>query len=190
MPFVVVLDADVIYSVGLTDLYITLAGSGLYRVHWSSAILDEALRNLVEKHPSKEAVLRKRFEDMNRAEPSALVDPPAELIAAMTNHPEDRHVLAAAVHARAEVIVTVNVKHFPPQACEPHFIEAQDPDEFTTYLVDLDPEAVWYAIQQMAKRRKRPPQTAEEVLSYLADKHMPKAMSLLRSWLEGQEVRD
>jgi len=31
----------------------------------------------------------------------------------MTNHPKDRHVLAAAVRCNAEVIVTHNVKEFP-----------------------------------------------------------------------------
>lgn len=36
-----------------------------------------------------------------------------DLIAAMNNHYKDRHVLAAAVRERAEVIVTTNLKHFP-----------------------------------------------------------------------------
>lgn len=183
MAFAVVLDSNVLYSVALTDLFITLTGSGFYRVHWSPDILDEALRNLIEQNPGKEGALRERFEDMTSAEPSALVDPPPELIAAMTNDPKDRHVLAAAVHARAEVIVTFNLADFPAESCEPHFIEAQHPDEFTSYSVDVDPAAIWRAIQRMAGRRSRPPQSPEDVLTYLEENYLPQSMARLRSWI-------
>lgn len=174
MAFPVVLDANVVYSVALTDFYVTLAGSGLFRLHWSSKILDEALENLIERFPDKEDALRKRFEDMQRAEPAALSDPPQRLIDAMTNDPKDRHVLACAVHSGAEVIVTFDIGDFAPEACEPHFVEAQHPDEFTTYLVDLDPEEVWKAIERMASRRQNPPQTPMEILSYLQTEHLPE----------------
>ena len=56
------------------------------------------------------------------------------LEAAMTNAPEDRHVLAAAVAASAEVIVTFNLNDFPTEACRPHEIEAMHPDEFLLIL--------------------------------------------------------
>lgn len=102
----------------------------------------------------------------------------------MTNDPDDRHVLATAVHAHAEVVVTFNVDDFPAASCEPHFIEAQHPDEFTRYLVDLDAGAVWEAIQRMAGRKVNPPQTPEEVLAHLEGEYLPQSMSLLREWFE------
>lgn len=34
----------------------------------------------------------------------------------MTCDEKDRHVLVAAVHARAEVLVTFNVRDFPPES--------------------------------------------------------------------------
>ena len=40
------------------------------------------------------------------------------------NDEKDRHVLAAAVKARASVIVTFNLKHFPPSALQPLGIDA------------------------------------------------------------------
>lgn len=41
------------------------------------------------------------------------------LIPAMTNHEKDRHVLAAAVRANAELVVTDNKKDFPLSAVKP-----------------------------------------------------------------------
>lgn len=51
---------------------------------------------------------------------------------------DDRHVVAAAIRAGAQVIVTANVKDFPAAALEPFNIEAQHPDVFIVGLIDLD----------------------------------------------------
>jgi hypothetical protein len=44
--------------------------------------------------------------------------------------PGDRHVLAAAIRGRADVIVTRNLRDFPPDRLAPYGIEAQHPDTF------------------------------------------------------------
>lgn len=49
---------------------------------------------------------------MERAFPDAMVDENEALKLVMLNHPEDRHVGAAAVTARARPIVTSNLKGF------------------------------------------------------------------------------
>ena len=58
---------------------------------------------------------------------------------AMTNDPSDRHVLAAAVAAGSELIVTFNLDDFPAEACEPLGVEAIHPDDFLLDLHDLNP---------------------------------------------------
>ena len=65
-----------------------------------------------------------------------------DLISAMTNHPKDRHVLAAAVRCHAEVIVTHNVKDFPRTALEPYSITVLGPSTFLRNLYEIDPEFV------------------------------------------------
>lgn len=50
--------------------------------------------------------------------------------AILANHRGDRHVLAAAVRGRADVIVTENLRHFAAYAPDPYSVEAQAPDEF------------------------------------------------------------
>jgi predicted nucleic acid-binding protein len=44
--------------------------------------------------------------------PDSMVASYQPLVAQMTNHPKDRHVLAAAVASRADYLVTFNLKDF------------------------------------------------------------------------------
>lgn len=180
MAFTVVFDANVLFPISLCDLYITAAGKHLYRAHWSAKILEEVESAYLSKVPSADSVkIRRRIDLMNEADPGALIDTPPELIQAMTNDPKDRHVLATAVAAGADVLVTFNLKDFPESACAPYGIEAQHPDDFTEHLVDLDPSAIWECLTEMSARKRNPPVTPEQVRDYLKGKYLPKAMRLL-----------
>ena len=46
-PFIVVLDADVLFPFTLRDTLLRAAAAGFYQVRWSAQILDEMTRNLV-----------------------------------------------------------------------------------------------------------------------------------------------
>gem|GEM_PF-5005500 len=48
----------------------------------------------------------------------------------------DRHVLAAAIHGCASVIVTLNLRDFPADRLAPHGLEAQHPDDFIGGLLE------------------------------------------------------
>jgi hypothetical protein len=179
--FPVVLDANVLFGLMTTDILLTTAGRRMYRAHWTADILDEAERNILTKRPDLAAsAVARRFDAMRRAMPEAMLDtPPQELIDAMTNHAGDRHVLAAAVSARAEVIATENGKHFPPAACIPFGIETRTLDEFICDLVSLNASDVWSSIGEMAERRMRPPQSITAVCDVL-ETHIPRALGELR----------
>jgi predicted nucleic acid-binding protein len=56
---------------------------------------------------------------MQQAFPKATVQGYEVRIAAMTNDAKDRHILATAVHIRAQIIVTNNIRHFPSAALAP-----------------------------------------------------------------------
>ena len=53
--------------------------------------------------------------------------------------PDDRHVLAAAIIGRCDVIVTQNVKDFPEISLAPYAIDVQHPDEFLCNHLNLAP---------------------------------------------------
>ncbi len=82
----------------------------------------------------------------------------------MDNHPKDRHVLAAAVKCRAQVIVTYNKRDFPAAIMERWGIEAHGPSTFLRYLYDLDPSAVVEKLREQAEDLGR---TLEEQLAVL-----------------------
>jgi predicted nucleic acid-binding protein len=116
---VVVLDANVLYSIEVTDVVVTLATRRIIRAHWSPAILDEVRRNLALRPDLTAAAIEYWIGQMNRALPGALDEAPPELVGAMPVNPKDRHVLALAVHVGASVVVTDNVRDFPAEACQP-----------------------------------------------------------------------
>jgi len=93
--------------------------------------------------------------------------------------PDDRHVVAAAIVGKAEVIVTLNLKDFPAAALAPFGIEALHPDEFLVRLFGQDPDAVCEAVRRQRANLKNPPYTAEELLARLADNGVPRLAQLL-----------
>src|SRR5262249_13408474 len=129
------LDASVLVPVSLADTLLRAAAARLYEPVWSDDILVEVERNLVADGLTTEDGARRRINAMREAFPGSVVQGYRGRIADMTNHPDDRHVLAAAVVANSPIIVTSNRRHFPRHALVPHEIEALTPDEF---LVRLD----------------------------------------------------
>jgi hypothetical protein len=79
----------------------------------------------------------------------------------MPNHPKDRHVVAAAVKAGAQVITTANLKDF---AALPDGIEAQSPDEFLCNIFDLDPVGFDELLREQAADLVKPPMSFDELL--------------------------
>jgi predicted nucleic acid-binding protein len=129
VAFPAFLDTCVLYPAYLCDTLLRLAEASAYRPLWSADVLAELRRNLVARGIPAERVDR-RLMHMTRSFPDALITGYEPLIDGMTNHPKDRHVLAASVRANAEVIVTFNLNDFPEPALKPYDIAAIDPDEF------------------------------------------------------------
>ncbi|MEH1976357.1 MAG: hypothetical protein V7L02_24695 [Nostoc sp.] len=106
--------------------------AGLYVPHWSQEILDGATRNLVNTSRLTTTQAMRLEARIKEAFPAALIVITDSIVQLMTNHPGDRHVLAAGVVAKANIIVTSNLKHFQDQDLAPWQIEAKSPDEFLT----------------------------------------------------------
>lgn len=180
MVLSVVLDACVLYPVGLRDTLLNIAEAGCLRVLWTEQILTETSRNIVADIPGLTAEhLDKTFAAMRRAFPEAMVEGYEHLVDSMTNHPGDRHVLAAAVAAEADVVVTINTRHFPAEACEPHGVSVQTPDSLLCDVADVWPELVVAVLSAQAGRKTQPPMSLADMLDRL-EAHVPVFVASVR----------
>jgi len=135
-------DACVLYPAPLRDLLMQLALTDLFRAKWSNAIHDEWIRSLLKVRADlKREQLERTRELMDTGVRDALVSGFEKLIPSLElPDPDDRHVLAAAIRGRCDVIVTYNLSDFPAEKLAEYDIEAQHPDEFIGHLCNLRDE--------------------------------------------------
>ncbi len=177
---IAVLDANVLFPASLRDILLDAAEIDLYRLCWSWMILAEMSRNLILQQKVTEAGSQRLLSRMQDIFPEAMItENYAPLIASMTNHPKDRHVLAAAVAKGASIIVTFNIRDFPATALAPYGIVTQTPDEFLLSLYALYPREVPMLIRTQAQTLRNPPKTPLEVLATLAQ-HAPTFTARVR----------
>jgi len=167
--FTVFFDANVLVPVSVTDLVLRAAEQGLFLPRWSQKVLDEAMRAIGRSRPNlPPSRIRTRMQAMNARFPEAQVDGYDSLISMIdTPDPNDRHVIAAARFGHADLIVTRNLKDFPPVSVERWGLEAVTPDTFLRDLFDLFPQVMLVILREQAADMQHPPQQVEDVLASL-----------------------
>jgi predicted nucleic acid-binding protein len=176
--FCAFLDASVLYPVSLRNLLMRLTLAGLFQARWSALVHDEWIRSVLRDHPhippARLHALRAAMDD--QAEDSLVVGYEPLIESLHLPDPDDRHVLAAAIFARADVIVTCNLKDFPDQA--------QHPDEFVRHMLDLAPVAVVDAVRSQQARLVNPPVAISELLALFEKLGLIESVSELRHLLK------
>lgn len=95
---------------------------------------------------------------MNAVFDDACVEGWEELLGAISLPDEsDRHVMAAVIQGRADLIVTANLKDFPTEVLGRFNLETQHPDEFFVNQLDPDPAGVMRSLQMQASAARTPP---------------------------------
>ena len=152
-------DASVLYPSLTRNLLIHLATSGLVAARWTEQIQDEWTRNLLQDRPDlvPERLNRTR-RLMDAAVPDALVDGYQELLESLSlPDPDDRHVLAAAITARADVLITWNLRHFPYETVNSYDIELLTPDDLVCRLLAQSPQETRQAVEALRVSLRNPP---------------------------------
>lgn len=187
--FGVVLDACTLVPISLTATMLSLAEMELFQPIWSERILDETLRALTKIYPNESPLkFEARIVNMKQVFPEALVRGWENLepgISAIWPDPNDAHVVAAAIRGRAELIVTENIKDFPPDLLAEFGLHALVPDDFLLDLWDLNRDAVVKALVLQAERTNNPALSVQKILKHLKN-FAPKFSSIAR--LSGIEV--
>lgn len=180
-------DADVLYGSQLRNLLMHLALTGLFRAKWSADVHEEWMTRLLRNRPdlTREKLERTRMLMDKHAE-DTLVTGYEDLIEGLRlPDPNDRHVLAAAIRGRADVIVTRNVRDFPADVLGRFGIEAQHPDEFVVHLLDLAPGLVIDAALRHCESLKSPEKTVEQYLEMLVTEGLTETAAILREYMIG-----
>lgn len=164
-----VYDANVLYPSTLRDLLIRLAQAGMVQAKWTDRILDEVFQNLIKDRADLDPIRLDRTRSlMNAAVRDCLVTGYEPLIGALgLPDPDDRHVLAAAIRCRAQVVVTNNLRDYPADVLRDWDIEPLSADDFVLDQIDLSPKTVWGCVQQIADSWRNPPGHTADVLARL-----------------------
>ena len=174
---IAVLDACVLVQAPLRDTLLRLAEPpSLYQPIWSEEIIIEmkrALERQIGLAPGKTAYLER---ELRRHFPDSWVTGFETLVHKMTNDEKDRHVLAAAVRAGAQVIVTFNKRHFPPASTSRWNVEAVGPGAFLQELYVAAPSVVTERIRQQATNLERSLTAQLKVLA----KAVPSFVEIIR----------
>ncbi len=131
--------------ISLCDLLLRLAEEpAAYRPFWNEQILAEMAKALRTKIGLSDAQVQWRLDQINAAFPIATISVMPEFLKAVDCIPDkaDRHVLAAAIMAHADVIVTENLRRFPRPCLEKFGVRSQTADDFLTQQYHAFPQLV------------------------------------------------
>ncbi len=189
--FTVLFDANVLYPAPLRDFLLRLAVTDLFRAKWTDDIHEEWISNVLKNAEKKGNlnITREKLERtkalMNEYAQDALVTDYKELIETLKlPDPDDRHVLAAAIKGRCDLIVTFNLKDFPENILAKYGLQACHPDDFITDLIDLSNITVAKVAKIHRESLKNPPKDIDEYLSTLESQGLAGTVSELEDFKE------
>lgn len=156
----------------------------MYRAKWTNEIHDEWVASILSNRSDLDRKFLERTRNrMNMSIRDCLVENYQYLIPTLKlPDPDDRHILAAAIHSSSSVIVTYNLKDFPKKIMSQYGIEAQHPDEFLMNLLDLSCETVCLAVNRHRASLKSPPKTLGEYLSTLKKQSLNDTVKKLKEF--------
>jgi hypothetical protein len=183
---VAVLDACVLYPPALRDLFMWLAAAVVYQPRWTEDIHAEWIRNVLKDNPQiSPAQLERTRRLMDQINDECLVTDYQKHIPSLTlPDPNDRHVLAAAIEAKASIIVTFNLSDFPAGALKPHRIRAMHPDKYLSALFDDAAELFLIGVKDHRASLNRPAKSVQEYVETLMAHGLHQTASRLMEYLD------
>lgn len=169
--FLAVLDANILYSVVLTDFFMRCAAKDFFRPVWSDDIHDEWSSALIKEKPGipLEKIERRKIK-IDEFMPHACIQGYESLVSGLSlPDPDDRHVLALAIRAGAELIITRNIRDFPQKHLEPYDVCAIEPDEFACNLFEHNQALIHSLLREQHADLKNPSIEWEEFLIRLRE---------------------
>lgn len=164
----VILDANVLYSNTLRNLFLWLSWNNLVEVFWSEEIWNEVFRNY-----SKDQIRNEDFK--NHIASSVMVKFESSMKNLKSGYTlvglddaDDEHVVALARQENIKLILTFNLDDFPEKILAAYQVQAHHPDLFLCELFHKSPDEVKETIFNLISESKKTKPTKVRYLETLA----------------------
>ena len=181
LRFTCVLDTNVIYPLNTRDLLLWFAYYKLYTPKWSQHIWDE-WKEVLARKGLDDATIESRTMRPADAFPDAMVINYDSLIDGLElPDTKDRHVLAAAIKANANLIITNNLKDFPRDYLSQFGLRAKSADDFLADTIDLNQQTAVEAFRRLVLNRRSPAMDEYDVLKALRNNGLDNTAAYLHA---------
>ncbi len=151
-----VLDTCVIYPTVMREMLLGAASLGHFTPIWSARILEEWARAARKLGPEGEAQARAEIALTQANWPDAERAPKPGLEQRLwLPDSADIHVLATAIAASADAIITVNAKDFPKHILAEEGLHRHDPDGFLHAIWLTDPDGITGVAARVCREANR-----------------------------------
>lgn len=176
---VCVLDTNVLYPLISRDILFWSAWTGLFIPKWTPHIFKE-WEGVMQRKGVANDQIKKRLAMAERAFPDATLSGYEAFIPTLhLPDTKDNHVLAGAIHCKADFILTLNLKDFPENRVSVWKMVVQTPDQFlSTQLVGKAGQAD-LILKKMIGSRKNPPLDERDMCHILANRGFTETSRLL-----------
>ncbi|TXL70958.1 PIN domain-containing protein [Vineibacter terrae] len=179
-------DACTLYPFHQRNILVQASVDGLYEARWTDEIHDEWTRNLLANAP---AIPPGRLQIARQLMETVL---PGARVANFHHHidklslpdPGDRHVLAAAIEAKASLILTWNLRDFPATTLKRHGLMRQTPDAFLTGLYGQAPQLVVASLANARRNLSKSGVSAQGFLDLLKNQKLFRLEKHLQGHLD------
>lgn len=179
----ILLDANVLYPPTLRDLIFFMSHDGFIQPFWSSKIIEEWTSNVSKQLSTSQRKSLKEVQlEMSINFPNGLIQDYEYLIESIhLNDLDDRHVSAAAIHGKVDVLLTFNTRDFPKSGLRKYGITPIHPDRFLCDIIPKHHSRVLGAIDAMVLTHRYTGASRDSLIAALHNRGLIKSMRMLRA---------
>ena len=156
-----------------------MASEGQIHILWTQEVFDEAKRSLISRFPEDTVKLRLMFDRIMSNFYDNEVRGYEKIIGTLgCKDKDDEHVLAGAIHGKADVLLTYNTKDFPLKLTRN--LAVTHPDSFLSSWLEANPEIGVLLVSKWLERFENPPIHAKAAADLCDKIDCPMLASFIR----------
>ena len=156
-----------------------MSGQGSIHFLWTQEVFDEARKSLTSRFPEDSVKIKRMFDRIMSHFYDNEVRGYEKLIETLgCKDKDDEHVLAGAIHGKADVLLTYNTRDFPLKLTRN--LAVMHPDEFLSSWLEANPEIGVLIVSKWLERFENPPIHAKAAADLFDKIDCPMLASFIR----------